>query len=359
MFTRVSRFFSNVRAMPGRVETVARQSSRLSRLEQKIDALAERVAQEQLAPSTPQANGNGFLLTEGAALQTSLPAADKSVLHELVPTISDRSMNSDFLSADIGSAKAEFIEHLSELLERPFAGDTYTCRCCGEAIDLGSLEPRDATCVVSNLTLSRYSCPSCSVIFGPVQLIECSAEDLGRLYELLYDFLHEGDSQIGQEKAFYCTNPGFGERFLNYACGDWDRGLAHLRGIGWNIEGYEPFQNNTSPHIFTHSEDVPKHAYDCVFSHNYLEHVQDPIAFFNECREYIAPGGRMGHSTPCFKYIYEQSPVHLHFVLPEAVIALADKTGFIVSGHFSSDRESEHLNIQFECYMFSPKAETV
>ena len=214
----------------------------------------------------------------------------------------------------------------------------------------------DATCFISGLTLRRYDCPQCSVVFGPVQLIECSAEELGRVYELLYGFLHEGDSRIGQEKAFYCANPGFSERILNYACGDWDKGLANLREIGWNVEGYEPFQTNSSPHIYARREDVPQKAYDVLFSHNYLEHVQDPIAFFTECQDYIRPGGRMAHSTPCYAYVFEQSPLHLHFVLPDTVNALAEKTGFTVSRHFASDLDSEHTNIHFQCYVYEPKA---
>lgn len=326
--------------MPGRVEALARLPVRIANLEKKIERL------------------NGKNLTSGESGDAPSPTIANTSAAPAAIDASGRSApgaTNSTSTADVEAAKAAFNEYLGLLLNRPLASQTYGCRCCGKEIDLSAREPLDATCFISGLSLRRYKCPHCSVVFGPVQLIECSGEELGRVYELLYGFLHEGDSRIGQEKAFYCTDPGFSERILNYACGDWDSGLARLRDIGWNVEGYEPFQPNSSPHIYAHRDDVPQKAYDALFSHNYLEHVQDPLAFFSECLDYIHPDGRMAHSTPCYSYVFEQSPLHLHFVLPDTVLALAENTGLTVSGHFASDLDSEHTNIHFECYVFKLK----
>ena len=56
-------------------------------------------------------------------------------------------------------------------------------------------------------------------------------------------------------------------------------------------------------------------SFDAVFTHNYIEHVQNPVQFFRECRALIKANGTMAHSSPCYQYLYEASPFHLFFPL--------------------------------------------
>jgi 2-polyprenyl-3-methyl-5-hydroxy-6-metoxy-1,4-benzoquinol methylase len=85
-------------------------------------------------------------------------------------------------------------------------------------------------------------------------------------------------------------------------------------------------------------------------SNNYLEHVQFPAAFFNECGGLIAPKGKMAHSTPCFDYVYEFSAFHLYFYCGESIRKLAERTGFRVLSEHRIDKE--YADSSYACFVF-------
>jgi SAM-dependent methyltransferase len=131
---------------------------------------------------------------------------------------------------------------------------------------------------------------------------------------------------------------------LNYACGEWIAGLQRLRTIGWNVWGYEPFLNpercplGAAQGLVDRLDAIGSTHFDGIFTHNYLEHPQDPVAFFAALNELLKPGGRMVHSTPCFELMYDASPFHLYFFLGRSFDALCEKTGFAVVERLESDR---------------------
>jgi hypothetical protein len=91
------------------------------------------------------------------------------------------------------------------------------------------------------------------------------------------------------------------------------QGCERLRLLGWQVRGYEPFQRVESEAIVTDRNSVMSTQYDGLMTHNFIEHVQDPLAFFNECSSMIKPGGKMAHSSACFDYVFEVSPFNLFF----------------------------------------------
>jgi hypothetical protein len=225
------------------------------------------------------------------------------------------------------SARAEFSILLAKLLDRP-EGASYRCRCCGQLNQLALTKRVNSICLFSQLELHRFECSGCGGIFGPMPLIHCKPEELGGLYACLYQFYREGFSQPFQEKTFYLMNPSRRCEYLNYACGDWTEGCERLRLLGWQVRGYEPFQRVDSEAIVTNRNSVMSKQYDGLMTHNFIEHVQDPLAFFNECSSMIKSGGKMAHSSACFDYVFEVSPFHLFFYCGNSVAKLAEQTGF-------------------------------
>lgn len=227
-----------------------------------------------------------------------------------------------------------FREELSALLAQP-EPERFECRACSQPFAPAERPALSSVCVFSGLELVRRDCPACGLIQGPLQVVTAPAATLGRLYELLYRFYSEGDTVFAQERSFYLLNPSRYGRYLNYGCGSWARGLTRLQDAGWDVWGYEPHLEQHHPRI---SRTRPEGPFDGLLTHNFLEHPQDPRAFFAECASLLKPGALMAHSTPCYEYLFEASPFHLFFFVGTSVQALADGAGFAVVGDVSQDR---------------------
>ena len=250
-------------------------------------------------------------------------------------------------------ARVKFSNKLGELLSRPIT-KSHQCRICGHINNLNDTKPVLAKCIFSGHDLIRFTCCNCGGIFGPVQLICCEPRKIAKLDKCLYTFYSEGNSTAYQEKTFYFLNPSPQGEYINYACGDWSNGIRRLRELDWDIIGYEPFQKIEAPSIYTKESLESAKKYDGLMSHNYIEHVQDPTIFFKKCYTMIKQGGKMVHSSPCFEYLYEVSPLHLFFYCGNSVNELAKRTGFRVISHHSSGMELP--GHQYICYIFARTA---
>lgn len=246
-------------------------------------------------------------------------------------------------------ARRDFPNMLQRLLDRP-EGKYQECGFCGFENRLSQSKRLNATCLFSGVELERIVCNNCGGIFGPVQLINCAPVELGALYKCLYRFYREGFSVPYQEKTFYLMNPSRRRTYLNFACGDWVKGCERLRSIGWDVWGFEPFQESESNTIFTCRESLDEKLFDGVMSHNYIEHVQDPLSFFRQIRGLLKPEAVMAHSSACYDYIYEISPFHLFFYCGESVTHLAERSGFrLISEHRVDQDFPGH---QYVCCVF-------
>lgn len=219
------------------------------------------------------------------------------------------------------------------------------CRVCGVEIDTRAARRFTCAAMFTSATLERVRCPACDVVFGPWSLISASPHALGDLYGLLYRVYSEGTTITWQEKAFYLLNPARCGVYLNYACGEWIAGVQRLRSIGWNVWGYEPYLNaarcppDRAAGLVDQIETTGETAFDGIFTHNFLEHPQDPRAFFAELHRLLKPGGVMVHSTPCFELRFDGSPFHLYFFVGRSFDALCGATGFDVVERLESDRD--------------------
>lgn len=245
---------------------------------------------------------------------------------------------SDYLRGILNSVKTDF-ENI--------------CRVCGHTASEDAFTPITATCMFSGENLLRHRCPSCDVIFGPIQIIDSKPEELAELYRLLYRVYKEGDSWWAQEKAFYSLNPTTDKLYLNYASGKSSYGLGHLRKSGWNVIGFEPFQENSCEYIIKDKYAIAGCLFDGIFTNNYLEHTQDPVKFLQECSAILKKGGKMAHSTPCYSYLFENSPFHLYFFEGRSVAAMCASAGIREVGSVSSDFGPERLGYRFECRIFA------
>ncbi len=251
------------------------------------------------------------------------------------------------------AAQHAFRQHLQQLLNRQ-APEWFTCPSCNSQLRWKRLKEFKASCLFTQFPLHRFQCNQCGLIFGPLPLIQCAPQQLSRLYELLYEFFSEGASTRFQEKTFYLMNPSIQGHYLNYACGDWQVGIQRLRTLGWNVWGFEPFQSVQTEAIVSDIAQLSIQQFDGIMSHNYLEHVQNPATFFCQCKMLLKPAAVMYHSTPCYEYKYEVSPLHLYFFVGDSIDRLAQHTGFRKIAEYRSD-----LTVpgnEYICVGFAPRA---
>ena len=71
-----------------------------------------------------------------------------------------------------------------------------------------------------------------------------------------------------------------------------------------------------------------------------------------ECISLTKPGGRIVHATPCFSYVFDFSPVHLHFVSSSGLENLSKKHGLLLVQEINSDMTLDKINLRYMCRIF-------
>ena len=196
------------------------------------------------------------------------------------------------------------------------------CPVCGFRNEAFSI--RRSKCKFTGMSLERYACPSCEVVFGPLSMLGLSFEDMKTEYDRLYSSYGEGDTTEYEVRTFASMNPTKSGTYLNFGAGKWSSSTKVLRNQGYNLVPYDPFVLG--------NEDALKGRYDGIFSHNVIEHLQTPIKTFGDMAKMLYPNGKMAHSTACYGYRYEYSKYHLFFFLGKSIEVLADRTGFSMEG---------------------------
>jgi len=121
------------------------------------------------------------------------------------------------------------------------------------------------------------------------------------------------------------------------AAGDFPR---FMTARGWRVEGVEVSESAGSIHDFAvyrnEFQDIPIHTptYDAVTAWAVLEHVHDPMAYFQKVAEVLNPGGLFVFLVTNFDSLasrhlfFEDVPRHLYFFTRSVVRQYVDKTGF-------------------------------
>jgi SAM-dependent methyltransferase len=200
----------------------------------------------------------------------------------------------------------------------------------------------EAKCFLTGDTLVRYECSECGVIFGPLNMLGASADELRQKYLDVDKVLPDIDSVHHETRTFMSLSPSKGS-YLNFGCGCHSSTIARLRANGWNVVGYDAYLP-TKDFMVTDRVELSGMRFDGIFSNNLLEHLQDPVATLLFMKGLLKPGGRMAHSTPCYRYCYEWSPLHLFFFEGNSVEALCNAVGL---GQLSHTSDHEYINKVF------------
>jgi hypothetical protein len=184
-----------------------------------------------------------------------------------------------------------------------------------------------AHCMFFQREIVRYKCNDCGLIFGPLDIIDLSANELDKQYEIVYRSSSE-TYNTADYFNFLRLKPEKNKIYLSIACGDNPKYFSTIRQAGYNIIGNDISLKVQNEFLYKDLSLCPNKKFDGVISHNYLEHVQDPLTFFSKVNGYINLGDMMIHSTPCIEYIYEDTALHLYFYTQKALTIIAAKTGF-------------------------------
>lgn len=132
---------------------------------------------------------------------------------------------------------------------------------------------------------------------------------------------------------------GSSKKLLDLGCatGDFPRFMA---ARGWNVEGVEvsvAAEQIKDFRVYTEEfQDIPVNepTYDAVTAWAVLEHVHNPMAYFEKAARVVKPGGLFVFHVPNFgsaasRHLFcEDVPRHLYFFTRETIGRYLEKTGF-------------------------------
>lgn len=199
------------------------------------------------------------------------------------------------------------------------------CRLCGTSGDFRTLVAR---CRFDKSEIIRYICPECDVVFGPISMIEKPLAELADEYARLYASYSENDATAHELALFEQLNPFRRGCYLNFGQGK-NRTVGELRGRGYEVYSFDLAVEGD--YALT-GDQVAAMRFDGIFSHNVIEHLQDPVRDFRFLASVLKADGRMAHATSEYIYATPDTRFHLFFFLGRSVWKLAEIAGLSVAG---------------------------
>ncbi len=200
------------------------------------------------------------------------------------------------------------------------------CPICGSK----NLTPKNSFCIFMKKKIYRFKCADCDLIFGPIEYINLTKNQLADKYKELYKSYAENDSTEYEVKTFLSLFPEKGGSYLNYGSGKWSKSKEIINSMGYTIDCFD--------FSFNDVDTLLSKKYDGIISNNLIEHLQHPVEDFLLFRDLLKEGKMMAHSTPCYEYRYDYSIFHLYFFIGRSLELLAKKTGFELE-HYIQDGE--------------------
>ena len=238
-----------------------------------------------------------------------------------------------------------FWQTLDRLDGATLAGRRVSCPVCGRAGRHGDLQTRTDQCVFGGGRLIRCVCPGCECTFGPAKVLELDQAMVDADYALLYSDYKEADSTASELRAFRSLRPRPGGPYLDWGCGRWSQTIPVLRAEGYDVWGFEPSAPPEGAGFVVTRRDAISAGFDGVFSNNVIEHMLRPLDEFRYFHSILAPGGRMAHASPCYRYSYAFTRFHVLFLTGGSPHVLAERTGFRVAGR---EEDGEFINVVYE-----------
>lgn len=218
----------------------------------------------------------------------------------------------------------------------------FKCKICNTNLDLSKCQVFMATCFLTQAPLKRFKCSTCGVIFGTIDMILKTSEQMKSDYVFCDSVFKDNNSIDYETQTFNSLKPDKGGLYLNFGCGYNCTTIPTLRSSGWNIVGFEPFVPgpNPGPYIIQNKQELLKYKFDGIISNNLLEHLQDPVQDLLFMKSLLKDkSGLMAHSTANYKYLYEYSKYHLYFFVDKAVNYMCQSAGLIVKEIITDNHE--------------------
>ena len=219
-----------------------------------------------------------------------------------------------------------------------------SCIVCGRSAPRTGFSVLFDKCIFGGGLLERYQCCDCDAVFGPQKCLDLTDDFVGRDYALLYTRYNEANSTENEIRTFRSLNPNKSGVYLNWGCGAWSETVDRLRAEGFEVWGFEPSAEVSSPYVVKTRAEISA-LFDGIFSNNVVEHFRKPRLQFDDFRHMLKPGGLMAHSSPCYEYAYAFTRFHTLFLLGRSADILAKQTGFRVK---SRTQDGEYINLVFE-----------
>jgi hypothetical protein len=172
--------------------------------------------------------------------------------------------------------------------------------------------------------LIRHQCKNCQLIFGSEKMLKLSSEELSKQYVELYKNYSECDTTNVQVEIFNkCfLKPG---KYLNIGSGKTNL-AKHLPNI--DLYEYDPYTEKLHDKSINSLDEVIKIGpFDGIFTHNVLEHYQNPIEELKLHGSLLKDDGMIVHSTVCYDYECVNTRFHLFFYLGKSTEYLASRAG--------------------------------
>ena len=219
------------------------------------------------------------------------------------------------------------------------------CPICDRAEVREMLETRVDHCRFGGGRLERYVCPGCGCVYGPAKCLDLDPDLINADYSLLYTDYAEGDATESEMRAFRSLSPRSGGLYLDWGCGHWSQTIPKLRVEGYDVWGDDPTGLPENSAFVVYKRDQISARFEGIFSNNVIEHMLRPVEEFRYFHSILAPGARMAHASPCYRYDYAFSRFHVIFLTGDSPHVLAERSGFRI---VAREENGEFINCVFE-----------
>lgn len=180
-------------------------------------------------------------------------------------------------------------------------------------------------------TLVRHKCTGCDAIFGTQEMLNMTNKQESEFNKRAYvnrDPRVRETNNLRHVELFGRLGLPRGAKVLNWGGGPSIRLAEEVEEkFGFEFSNFEPYLPKDYPSIKSLSE---LKTYDAIVTTDVLEHLTKPIESLLEMKKFLVPSGIMVHHTPCYRYEYAYTKLHVCFYLGRSTRILAKRIGMSV-----------------------------